>query len=154
MNNMKPFTRAAFYINTLSIEYEYYIKGWIENGEIIICDSYWYRFLVKEEVYNPKGNFLFKEFVKNLPIPDIIIWLEPDLMKSYYRKSIGKFEVMNQEISLNNYIELQKKVINEIKSMTKHISSYSIDANQKPEAIAKEVRKIIASKGGVSKCAE
>ncbi len=143
MNNMRPYTRGAFYINTIAIEYEYFLQDWLNKGETILCDSYWYRFFAKEQFYNPVGNEIFGDFVKVLPAPDLIIWLNTNLKTSFYRKRVGKFEVADGNISLDNYVDFQEKIILNVKKITQNILSYEVDADLPPDKVAEEAIKLI-----------
>ena len=129
VGNMLPFTRSAFYINTLAIEYEYYLLKWLNNSEIIVCDSYWYRFLAKERFFNPQGVKIFEQFTKYLRKPDIIIWLDIDYSIAYSRKLPGRFEV-NKDISLQGYKEFQKLIMEDVAEMTDGIPTYRVNSEQ------------------------
>lgn len=138
VKNMLPLTRSMFYMTTLAIEYEYYIWPAINSKSIVICDSYWYRFLAKEILLNPHGVSLFQLLPNFLPVPDLIIWLDISLDTAFSRKELSIYEYYVEK-SFKGYKSFQEDILDKVKEMVNGIPIYNIDGNLPQEKLALEV---------------
>jgi thymidylate kinase len=143
---MRPLTRAAFYISTLAVEYEYHIAPALQAGRTVICDSYWYRFLAKEQVLNPRGGALLRHLPEHLPRPDLVLWLDVPL-DSVWRRSreVTLFEV-DGEISWTGFEALQRAVLQRAQAMVNRdrLAEIRLDARTGPERLADEAIAAVA----------
>jgi thymidylate kinase len=145
VSRMRPYTRAGFYITTLSVEYEYHIRPGLEEGRLILCDSYWYRFAAKERLQNPAGYPALRSFVDLLPQPDLVIWLRVPFEVAGRRKDhLTAFEVAGGP-GLTGFTRFQQEVDTELRRQLRHVPQHVVDGTASRSAVRDKVIEAIES---------
>ena len=143
VKRMPPLTRTLFFMKTLAIEYEYHIAPALASGSVVICDSYFYRFMSKERVHNPATNGLFEVMRRYLPPPDLILWLDVPLAVAYRRKpTLSEFEV-GGDYSQGGFVDFQREVLMYVSEMIEGLPVTFLNAERPPcEVLTAALEKI------------
>lgn len=125
--HMQPLTRSLFYMKTIAMEYEYHIAPALLANKVVVCDSYYYRYLAKERFYNPVGAVLFENLSEHLPSPDLILWLNIPLSLAFKRKGcLNPYEV-DGDYSETGFIRFQTKILNDVRQMIGGLPMMTMD---------------------------
>lgn len=143
--HMRPLTRAAFFVTTLAVEYEYHIAPALAAGRTVVCDSYWYRFTAKESLQNPQGERLLAELVAHLPRPDLVIWVDVPMELAWRRnRDLTQFEV-DGEFSWPGFASFQRAVLDRVTAMVADRAQLTLDGRQPALRLAADAVAAVAS---------
>lgn len=138
-----PLTRIAFFVQTAAILFEYNILPALERGEDVVCDSYYYRFLAKERVYNPAAVPAFELLCKQMRSPDLLIELRIPTLDAFRRKGrLSAFEYLH-EPSFTGFQQLQESVNAHLQDITDGVPRVGVDAKKDPGAVCAQVVDIL-----------
>ena len=151
VKKLKPLTRSLFFMKTLAIEYEYHIKPALQGGRIVVCDSYFYRFLAKEMIQNTEGSKLFTHLRKFFPLPNLTLWMEVPAMVAYKRaQPLSSFEY-GIDSSYSGFSDFQNQVQNLVREMVTGVPMHELDGARSVEANCELVVEIIESANSADK---
>jgi thymidylate kinase len=85
IHTLSPMQRALYVSTLLWVEYETFIKPALDQGKMVIADSYYYKFFAKEQVFRQSHPLLF-DLLTALPQPDQVIVLDLEPEHCYTRK--------------------------------------------------------------------
>lgn len=135
VSSMKPLSRSTFFYLTSVFLYEYHVAPLLESKKVVICDSYYYRFLAKEMLLNPQGVKALFPVNTVLPKPDLIIMIDTSADTMLLRaKPVTKFETYNIE-SDDAFYDFQSAVLEHVRRMVEGIPIVSIDGDQTKEQV-------------------
>lgn len=137
---LKPMSRATFVLSHLVAEYEYLVDPVIQRGEMVLLDSYYFRWLAKEHLYG-KSDSLLLGLCKYLPRPDFILLLSLPAEIAYLRKETIGFnaaEYLNRQ-TLSDFVRFQNTVIDMCLELMRGLEVITIDATQDIRAVESEV---------------
>ncbi len=130
-----PFSRmrALVYIIYYSLDYflgHVTIRRAKGHGGLVLFDRYFYDYLIQHP-YAKVPRWLLRAFLRVLPKPDIVIWLENEPESIFRRK---------QELTLAQ-ITKQHEICRDI--VARHSNAFSVQTDDAPEVTLNRVRQII-----------
>jgi thymidylate kinase len=127
---LKPMSRAMFVASHLVAEYEYVIEPALSMGQNVLADSYYFKWLAKESIYE-QTHAIFYTVCDALPKPDLVIVLELSPELAFRRKIVGlsPFEYFEQP-TLADFAQFQRNVMGVILEKARDMPVVSIDATQ------------------------
>jgi thymidylate kinase len=138
IQHLGPYSRALFVASIVFAEYEYLLMPLLDRGEIVVCDSYYYRFYAKEEIYGKSHPILF-DLLRTLPPAYKIIRLNISPEEAFIR--IGKpqkyefYSTPHKE----DFVSFQTRVMQKTMDLTSSIPYREINATRSPEEITDDI---------------
>lgn len=122
--DMKPITRAHFLLLLNWGLYEQTIKPLLDCGYVVICESYYFKFLAKERVLELSAVELI-ENLSHLPSPDLIVdvSLQPEVAFGRIGARINEYESFPGMAGLGDFIRFQVSVRNELDSIVRSVGA-------------------------------
>lgn len=135
--HMAPMTRASYFLHIIAIEWEYHILPALNEGRVVVCDSYWYRMAVKESIQNPSAAAILSRLTARLPVPDLVLWLDLPLAEAWRRNGAPTvFEVAEGELTEEAFTAFQRNVLDRVRAQVASIPQVTLDATAGPDQLA------------------
>ena len=113
---LKPRTRALYFLQFFMAEYEHLIAPALEQGEVVVADSYYYKSLAKEELRG-KTDLIVRQALRLLPEPDVVFYLDIDPQTAFRRKRrVNKNEVGGQAPTEESFYSFQADVARKLRT--------------------------------------
>lgn len=149
IHDLLPMSRATTLLNYISCHYEYWIKPRLVAGDVVIVDSYYYRFYVKEKLKGKMPDF-FARALELLPDARlaVIATLSPDICFSR-RDEICVHEIYDSP-SRDDFVRFQQDVVESLSSLCRERcrQSVNIDANCPGEQLAENFIRVVSDNIG------
>lgn len=140
--SLPPLSRAAFLASAVITQYEFHVHPALSEGYTVISDSYYYRFLAREEILNPQGAVLLERMVEFLPHPDLVIMLDIDPEQALARKAnLSMFE--SRDGTAATYVEFQRDVLRRLPRMLDEAVVRTIDACRPAPEVCADLHRVI-----------
>ncbi len=140
---LSPMRRALFIATIVWSEFEELIKPRLENGSFVISDSYYYKFLAKEKVYNQTDSVFYK-MLDMLPNPDYIIMIDIDPIIACNRKTeFTSYETIGS--SLDERINFQSVVRQQLFEIVRPIPHTIINGDQSKNEVFSDVLHVLSN---------
>jgi len=78
--------RTTLLTHIFSILVDFHVRPGLQQGRIVLCDSYHYRFAAKSRVIDPDTASLMEHAGSKAPRPDLAIWLDMPLPRAWQLK--------------------------------------------------------------------
>lgn len=141
---LRPYSRASLLLSILMLQFEYFIRPALVAGRVVVCDSYYFRFLAKERLLNPAGASVLEALRRLLPKPDLVVTLDVPEKECFRRKlkRLSTFEHIGPS-SLSGFIALQVAVRRELSVLLRGITHATLDGDRPIVVVANESVEII-----------
>jgi len=139
VDNLGPFSRAAFILSLIFAEYEFIIRPHLDAHRQVITDTYYIRPLAKELVRKKSSLTVIKSLTQ-LPHPRLVVYLRITPETAFYRKrgKVSQHEVVHEK-TLSDFVSFQTSVDKMCKKLIKGMNIVSIDASKSVDEIVDQI---------------
>ena len=136
IHHLTPIARATTLLNYIACFYEYWLQPRLLDGKVVIVDSYYYRFYIKEKLKQLVPDF-FYQALDLLPNANtaVIATLAPEI--AYQRRDEFCVHERYEGDSIKSFLDFQSDVSTELSYLCNErcVSTQFIDANQPPDKL-------------------
>ncbi len=134
-----PLSRAAQFCYLAALEYEMLVAPAVEAGQVVIVDSYWYKFVGKMRLLGMAAPFLY-EVCQSMPSPDHMLFLDTPLETARQRKSEMNFFDCNGHP--DRFVKFQSDLQEVMFGFIEGLPMTRLDGLAPPDELAATVAKI------------
>ncbi len=138
-NRVSPLARAMFIGGHLVAQYEYLVRPRLEAGLNVVLDSYHYKLLAKERLFEASDDSL-ERLCEQLPRPDAVVFIDVEPAMAFRRKggSLSSYEHRG-EASLENFIEFQLALRSLVLQQLADVPHVIVDGSCPPRSLLEDV---------------
>jgi thymidylate kinase len=134
----------------LSLLYEYRLLPELDRGRLVIADSLHYRVRAKEELLGSPGAAVLEALGRQLPRPDLVVWLDVPLETAWRRggESCKYYEAMG-ELTWEGYRRMQEGVRELV--LNRYVDGIPIrlvDGSPPVDAVAGQIVRVVEEVAG------
>ncbi len=116
VHDLQPHARAALLLSIILTHFQYWIRPRLEDGKVVVMDSYYYRFCAKERRRAIVPEF-FYEALRTLPDADTAIIAEVAPEIAFERKAVLDLHEYDRNPSAEDFVRFQSDVSTILKDL-------------------------------------
>lgn len=140
-NRVPALARAMFIGGHLVAQYEYLVRPRLEAGSNVVLDSYHYKLLAKERLFDASDDSL-ERLCEQLPRPDAVVFIDVEPAEAFRRKGgvLSPYEHRG-EASLDNFVEFQLALRSLVLQQLADVPHVIVDGSSTPSALLEDVER-------------
>lgn len=139
LHGLTPHARATLLLNLLASHWEYWTRPRLAAGKVVVLDSYYYRFYIKERLRNIVPDFFYAA-LESLPDAGTVILARVDPAVAFRRRQRFCVHETYSESTEADFIRFQNDVLTGLRGLCQARCNtwLEIDAEQPAESAARD----------------
>lgn len=139
LHDLEPHARATMLLNLLASHWEYWTRPRLAAGQVVVLDSYYYRFYIKERLRGIVPDYFYAA-LDSLPDAGTVILARVDPTVAFRRRQRFCVHEVYSESTEADFVRFQGDVLANLRDLCRGRCQewLEIDAERPPEAVARD----------------
>ena len=141
---LSPRARSAFFVDMIVSHWEYWVAPRLERDELVVLDSFYHRFMIKEELRG-RSTELMRAAFEELPNPDLVLLTRTPLAIGLGRKKVLDANDVESSASPADYLSFQQRLLARLVDYLgeRSVPTVAVDGSRAPAEVAADAEREI-----------